>query len=302
MYAIPLGERPLPRVISSTLEAELGDEGEFMLADVRRSLFALPASRRISQLRIFQVLPKTVTHVANKPRLGYANAESARMMLGTVPVEADGSAYFRVPARKPLYFQAIDEGGRAVHSMRSVTYLQPGERRSCVGCHEPRAAAPQNRRGILALRRAPSRIQPGPGGTRPLSYQRLVQPVLDSHCVRCHDGRTGERKSKLALTSEISGTFSRSYESLRQYVKWHEWGDKTITPIVTLPGRVGADESPLLKVLEDPVHAEHVRLPETDRLRLQIWLDANSPFYGTYEQDAQLAQSAGQAVAPPAVQ
>ena len=58
------------------------------------------------------------------------------MLLGTVPVEADGSAYFRAPARKPLYFQAVDAGGRAVQGMRSVVYLQPGERRGCVGCHE----------------------------------------------------------------------------------------------------------------------------------------------------------------------
>jgi hypothetical protein len=302
MYAIPLQPRPLPKIIPSTLDAGLGDEGEFVLQDVRRSLFALPESRQISKLRIFQVLPKTGTHVANQPRLGYANAESARMMLGTVPVESDGSAYFRAPARKPLCFQAVDETGRAVQSMRSVTYLQPGERRSCVGCHEPRGAAPANLRGILALRRPPSTIRPGPGGTRPLSYPRLVQPVLDKHCVRCHDGRAGNLKSKLALTSEACGTFTRSYESLRKYVRWYEWGGKTITPIVTRPGRIGADESPLLKVLKDPVHAEHVRLPGKDRLRLQIWLDANAPFYGTYEPQSQLAQRSGQAVPPPLVQ
>jgi hypothetical protein len=80
--------------------------------------------------------PKTETHVANDPRLGYANAESARMLLGTVPVEEDGSAYFRAPAKKPLLFQAVDGDGRVVMGMRSLTYLQPGERRSCVGCHE----------------------------------------------------------------------------------------------------------------------------------------------------------------------
>ncbi|MEA3227355.1 MAG: hypothetical protein U9Q07_15500, partial [Planctomycetota bacterium] len=136
----PLQERPLPQIVPSTLDKNLGDEGEFVLADVRRSLFPLPASRQIRQLRVFQVLPKTSTHIANKPRLGYANAESARMLLGTVPVEADGSAYFRAPAQKPIYFQAVDETGRAVQSMRSVTYLQPGERRSCTGCHEPRGA------------------------------------------------------------------------------------------------------------------------------------------------------------------
>ena len=107
MYPVPFTRRPVPPKIPSTLEASLSDEGEFVLADVQKSLFPMPPSREIRQLRIFQVLPKTVTHVANKPRLGHANAESARMMLGTVPVESDGSAYFRVPARKPLYFQAI---------------------------------------------------------------------------------------------------------------------------------------------------------------------------------------------------
>ncbi|MGD8499659.1 MAG: hypothetical protein PVJ86_03385 [Phycisphaerales bacterium] len=302
MYPIPLARRPLPPAASSTLDSNLNDEGEFVLIDVRQSLFGLPPSRRIHKLRIFQVLPKTSTHIANKPRLGYANAESARMMLGTVPVESDGSAYFRAPARKPLYFQAVDEAGRAVQSMRSVTYLQPGERRSCLGCHEPRGTAPVNRQGLLALQRSPSKIQPGPDGTYPLSYPRLVQPVLDRHCVRCHDGQTGDSKSKLALTDEPAGAFSKSYENLKQYVRWYEWGGSTITEIATRPGRVGADESPLLKVLGDPAHTEHVHLPKGDLRRLYIWLDGNAPFYGTYEQEQQLAQRRGQAVPPPLIQ
>ncbi|MEA3227354.1 MAG: hypothetical protein U9Q07_15495 [Planctomycetota bacterium] len=106
----------------------------------------------------------------------------------------------------------------------------------------------------------------------------------------------------MALTGGLSGTFNRSYESLRQYVKWYEWGGKTITGIVTRPGRIGADESPLLKVLKDPLHTEYVHLSKEDQLCLQIWLDANAPFYGTYEQEPQLAQRSGQAVPPPLVQ
>ena len=91
------------------------------------------------------------------------------MLLGTVPVEADGSAYFRAPARKPLYFQAIDQSGRAVQGMRSVVYLQAGERRGCVGCHEPVGRAPQARPAMASLRPA-SIIQPGPEGTRPFGW------------------------------------------------------------------------------------------------------------------------------------
>ena len=145
MYPIPLEPRPSPPHRVSPPAAELSDEGEFVLSDVQQSFFPLPAGRAVKQLRVFQVLPKTHTHVANQPRLGYANAESARMLLGTVPVEEDGSAYFRVPARKPLYFQAVDGDGRAVQTMRSVTYLQPGQRRGCVGCHERPGTVVANR-------------------------------------------------------------------------------------------------------------------------------------------------------------
>ncbi len=302
MYPIPLVRRPAPPQLPSTLDANLGDEGEFVLTDVRQSLFSLPSGRDIRQLRIFQVLPKTTTHVANKPRLGYANAESARMMLGAVPVEPDGSAYFRAPARKPLYFQAVDETGRAVQTMRSVTHLQPGERRSCLGCHEPRGTTSASRPAPAALRRPASKMEAGPDGTRPFSYPRLVQPVLDRHCVRCHDGQTGDSRSRLLLTGEPAGTFSQSYESLKPYVRWYEWGGSTITEVVTRPGRVGADESPLLKVLQDRNHAQHVALPQEDRLRLYIWLDGNAPFYGVYEEAQQVAQQSGQAIPPPLIQ
>lgn len=182
MYPIPLAPRPVPPVVVGNRDPLLGDEAEVVLADVQVSHQALPAARPIAQLRIFQVLPKSETHVANQPRLGYANAESARMLLGTVPVETDGSAYFRVPARKPLYFQAVDVEGRAVQGMRSVTYFHPGERRGCVGCHQSPETSPATRE-VLATQRAPSVIQPGPDGSRPWNYTRLVQPLLDAHCV-----------------------------------------------------------------------------------------------------------------------
>ncbi|OHB84604.1 MAG: hypothetical protein A2V98_26365 [Planctomycetes bacterium RBG_16_64_12] len=302
MYPILLAPRPVPPALPGTLDPKLADDGEFVLSDVGRSFQPLPASRPIRELRVFQVLPKTETHVANQPRIGYANAESARMLLGTVPVEADGSAYFRVPAGKPLYFQAVDESGRAVQTMRSVVYLQPGERRGCVGCHEPPGTTTPVGRQPLALGRPPSTITPGPDGTRPWSYPRLVQPVLDRHCVRCHDGTEGPAKSPLVLTGEPAGPFTRSYESLKPYVRWYEWGGASIRPITTKPGQTGADESPLAKILGDPTHAEHVDLSEADRRRVYLWLDGNAPFYGTYDEPSQLAQRNGEAVLPPKLQ
>ena len=275
MYPIPLAPRPgpagrrqQPRIRASETRASSSSR-----MSARASCRCRPA-RPIRQLRIFQVLPKTTTHVANQPRLGYANAESARMMLGTVPVEADGSAYFRAPAGKPLYFQAVDETGHAVQTMRSITYLQPGERRSCLGCHEPPGAAPGNaalpsgssgQRGSCDPGAGPApaaledRARPA-GDTAP-ELSPAVQPVLDRHCVRCHDGSRGSLKAAPVLTGEPVNTFTRSYENLRPYVRWYEWGGKSIREIGTQPGHSGADESRLLKIVQDATHSSRSSCP-----------------------------------------
>ncbi len=302
MYPIPLEPRPKPAAIPPVQNPDLGNEGEFILADVNRSMFAMPADRSIRELRIYQVLPKTHNHIANQPRIGHANAESARMLLGTVPVEQDGSAYFRAPARKPIYFQAVDASGKAVQTMRSITYLQPGERRSCVGCHERRGDVQPNTQNLLAMKREPSRIKAGPEGTKPFSFPLLVQPVLDRHCIRCHDGSKGEGKSKVNLTSVAAGHFSKSYESLKPYVRWFEWGGNSITHLTTRPGRSATTESPLVKILGDATHIEHVQLSEAERERLYIWLDGNAPFYGTYSREENVAQHSGKKVLPPKLQ
>ncbi len=291
MYPMPLAPRPAPPVIEGRLEPQLGDEGELILTDVERSLLPLPTGRPIRTLRVFQVLPKSQTHVANKPRLGYANAEPARMLLGTVPVEKDGSAYFRVPARKPLYFQAVDQEGRAVQGMRSAVYLQPGERRSCTGCHaEPATSSVPGQR--LALQRPPSTIQPGPDGSRPWSYPRLVQPILDAHCVKCHGGQENHRPN---LTSKDAGQFTASYDNLKPFVRWYEWG-QGIGGFVTQPGRMPADESPLTRILHDDRHAKTVTLSPDERRRLYLWLDGNAAFYGTHSAEEQRAQKSGQII------
>jgi len=298
--AIPLASRAAPPAIPSAPDAELGDEGEFFLSDVNWSLIELPDARPVRQLRVFQLLPKT-THTADQPPIGYARQASARMLLGTVPVESDGSAYFRAPARKPLYFQAVDEAGRAVQTMRSITYLQPGERRGCVGCHE-RPGTPPPSRETLASRRLPSKIQPGPDGTRPFSYPRLVQPVLDRNCLGCHDGTDRPGKSPLILSGEPAGTYTRSYNSLMPHVRWHSWLGEGIQTTATRPGETGTDQSPLTRILDDADHSGKMKLSAADRQRLHIWLDGNSPFYGTYDKAEQRAQLAGEAIPLPGLQ
>jgi hypothetical protein len=273
---IPLAARPIPPQIPSVFDPKLAEknEGEFLLTNVNWSLFPLPENRPVKTLRVFEVLPKVGSHVANVPRLGYANAESARKYLGEVPVEADGSAFFRAPAEVPLYFQAVDAGGKAVQSMRSITYLQRGERRGCVGCHEPLSTAPETSTAIkTAMLREPSRIVPGPSGSNPMSYPKLMQPVLDKNCAECH-----------AWDGKPERGFSVSYNKLEPHVQFYEWGDKSISQIATRPGECGADMSPLTQILIDADHREvFQKMSEEDKRRIYLWLDANAPFYGAYE-------------------
>lgn len=301
MYPIPLRPRTRPPAVASAIDPALGGEGEFLVADVRRSFFPMPQGRPIRQLRVFQILPKGGSHTANEPRIGHANAENARMLLGTVPVEPDGSAYFRAPAGKPIYFQAVDAEGRAVQSMRSVTYLQAGERRGCIGCHEPPGTAAPTR-PAMAMLRAPSRLEPGPNGTLPFSFPLLVQPVLDRHCVRCHDGGTGPGKSRLELIGGNAKAFSLAYENLKPFLRWYEWGNASISQIATHPGQIGADASKLTSVLDDSHHRPNLTWTGEERRRIYLWLDANVPFYGTYDHGEQLAQREGRPVAPPPFQ
>jgi hypothetical protein len=301
MYPIPAVPRPAPPVIPSTLDPELGDEGEFLLSNVYDSHIPFPEERPIETLNIYQLLPKSETHVANRPRIGYANAESARMLLGSVPVEADGSAYFRAPAGKPLAFQAIDTEGRAVQGMRSAAYLQPGERRSCIGCHESTgrtgSGGPANR--LMAAQRPPSTIEAGPDGTLPWSFPRLVQPILDRHCVRCHDD---EAASTLKLTGRRAGQFSEAYQALRPYVRWYEWGGESISVIVTRPGEMPADLSPLTAILHDENHRDELTMSGDDWRTLYLWMDGNAAFYGVYSMRDQVAQRHGEAILPPELQ
>ena len=102
-----------------------------------------------------------------------------------MPVESDGSAYFRIPSGMSVFFQALDADGFALQTMRSLTYVQPGRTLSCIGCHESRFTAPAGQ-GMLAMVREPSKIQLDVEGTWPLRFDTLVQPVLERRCVSCH--------------------------------------------------------------------------------------------------------------------
>ena len=311
LWPMPLCARPKPPVLpllaetnqKKELESRIthpaSTDGTFFLENVGNAWPRLP-DVRIARLRVLQVLPKTTPHI-NTPSVGLANASPGKQVLGTVPVEADGSAYFRAPAKVALAFQALDERGQAVQTMRSITYLQPGESVSCVGCHEQRTATPSSHRAALAQSRPPSVMAPGPDGSKPLSYPILVQPVLDRHCISCHSG--AKPAGKVALTGEPQGHYSVSYNALIGRVSFSAWGGKpgdfrvVNSEPLSQPGFFGARGSALMQMLLRGHH--EVTLSGDDIERLATWMDANALFYGTFDVNDQARQQRGERIAGP---
>lgn len=266
-----------------------------LLANVYDSLYPMPKGEPVKTLRILQLLPKT-TPSANQPRIGYGSQKNARRVIGTVPVESDGSAFFAVPAGVPIYFQALDQRGRAIQSMRSDTYAFSGRGITCQGCHEPRHEAPPWNRDHppLAFRQRTSIPEPDVLGTSPLSYPLLVQPVLDKYCVDCHGGEADDAAPDLrpGNPEDNRRRWFTSYINLEPYAFFYN--DQSFTAPRTTPGKFGARASPLLQLL-DQGH-EGVELPEEDLYRIAVWLDCNSDFFGSYENID--AQAQGKIVLP----
>jgi hypothetical protein len=322
LWPTPLRPRPVPPQVPTLLGTvptgqSTRGEGTFFVQNVYQSWPPLPPES-VKRLRIVQVLPKSTWH-ANNPPLGLPSISPGKQVLGTVPVEADGSAYFRAPAGIPVAFQALDELGQAVQVMRSVAYLQPGENASCIGCHEPRTTAPATPRAaggwpalpvstgkmplppIAALRREPSAIQPGPDGSNPLSYPILVQPVLDRHCVVCHSPQKPE--GKVILTGQPQGHYTVSYNALARLVPYADWGGrpgdfrKVNSEPTSVPGFFGAKGSSLARLLRKGHY--DVKLSPEDWDRLVTWMDANVLFYGTFDPADQARQRRGERIAGP---
>ena len=299
LWPVPLRPRRRPPVLPSRCEPAGPREGTFVLQNVYAASPPLPAGS-VRRLRITQVLPKT-TEGRDRPAVGLAGGAPGKQVLGTVPVEPDGSAHFVAPAGVPLLFQALDDRGQAVQVMRSATYLQPGETTSCIGCHEPRTAAALPPTSLRALRRTASRIRPAPDGARPFSYPLLVQPVLDRHCVRCHSAAGGRKPPKgIVLTGEPQGHYTASYNALAPRVPV---SSDTNGESLSRPGRFGARGSGVMRMLlrKEKGHTA-LALTAGDIERLATWMDTNALFYGTFDPADQRRQQRGQRIAGPKLQ
>jgi hypothetical protein len=196
-----------------------------------------------------------------------------KRILGTVPVASDGSAYFAVPAERFVYFQLLDENRMMIQSMRSGTLVQPGEVAGCVGCHEDRRSAPPVTPVALGQ---PARLEGWFGPAREFSFRVEVQPVLDRHCVRCHDyGQPASEKVNFASDRDL--VFNTAYNEL--------WRKKLVQVVGAGPA---ANQAPYawgshasrlgLALLKN--YRDHLTSEEFERV--VTWIDLNAPYYPSY--------------------
>ncbi len=276
MYPIPVAPRARPAAQATIAQWDGAQEGRLLVQDVYRGLDGL-ARGTIKQLRIIGVPPKVQPYM-NSPVLGVSAEDPGKFVLGTVPVEADGSAHFRAPSGVPLFFQALDEKGLAVQTMRSLTYVMPNQTLSCVGCHEHRDAAPAVGKPVLASLREPSKLTPGPAGSWPLRFDQLVQPVLDRHCVECHrPGSSETEAAKLDLTS------TNSYKALLSF------GGEDLKKLAferarSLVGQGTAANSKLWSLLTTGAGHKEVKLDTDDLNRLATWMDTYAQRIGHFSE------------------
>ncbi|MDP6526266.1 MAG: hypothetical protein QGH15_18805 [Kiritimatiellia bacterium] len=292
---IPLRPRPVPpNIPAKTTQAAEDRRGKdfpatISVVNVYDAELPWPEGTKIKALRIVELFAKTAP-MNGDPRIGIAAQSLARGVLGTVPVESDGSAYFEAPLGVPIYFQALDERGLAVQTMRSATYVHQGEQMTCQGCHEPKHRAIPPRTTVpLAMRRAPSKIVPEMSGSYPVSFPVLVQPMLDKKCVACH--------AKEKKAGELSGTkfsghgWSQAYAALGKFAWFKQGGNGAIRGNKTsysIPGQVGARASKLFAILEKGHY--DVKLTPEELRRITLWMDCNSNFYGAYYNTADQAR------------
>jgi len=210
---------------------------------------------------------------------------SIKKIYGIVKIHEDGSAFFRVPANRNVFFQALDENYMELHRMRTFLNLRPGESRSCIGCHEFRRYAPglKSRRPVaMEYPIQTPAPQPGDTGPRTVHYAADIQPILDRNCLGCHGG--DKPKGDVDLTGVLTSKFNRSYETLtkkkKRLVSYLEGGFGSANVPAEPPLTFGSHRSRLVeRIRKAPCKSKITR---EDFIRIVTWIDANAPYYGTH--------------------
>lgn len=290
---VALQKRPTAPIIPDRVNLERAD-ATVLLTDIYQGpgLEGLPAGT-VKELRVIEYYfsPRGMGGLIGA--IGMDGPWDIRRVLGTVPVEEDGSAHFTIPAETPIFVQPLDADGQALQTMRSWFTGMPGERVSCVGCHAGMHEAPPTAAARAAMR-GPSLIDPTwHAPTRGFNFAREVQPVLDRHCTQCHSGEDGHAAPYLKgdrmiedWSSRIAGNakrdggkFTASYAELHRYIR--RSGIESDMRVLS-PMDYHFSTTDLGRMLRDGHHG--VELDRKSFERIVTWADLNAPFHGTWSE------------------
>jgi len=229
-------------------------------------------------------------------------AWDVKVVLGEAPVYEDGSAAFEVPARTPVYFQAIDAQGHVVQTMRSWSTLMPGEVFSCVGCHEHKNETGVTKPAVMALAAGIKPLEPFYDITgKGFSFPKMIQPILDAKCVRCHDGSEPPDLQATPVWDAAARKFwNRSYHELiskdrprgpandtdqrlgviEERSKYLSWIGRWSVPVMIPPYSHGSSRSPLISLLKSG--HEKVQMTQDEMDKISCWIDLALPHSGDW--------------------
>lgn len=330
--ARPLRPRPRPPVLPSFLPPrdEAGPWAAVYVQDVYQGLEPHVKRGDVRRICVVEEKPRDAQGGKRRCRFGVMNVSvscgatyATRVVWGFADVAADGSAYFQIPAERPVFFLALDGEGRAVQRMRSYTHLMPGEVQGCVGCHATRSELPPEPYAIAPLfRKPPQSLEPPQWGAAVgFDFEEIVQPVLDRHCVECHRG--ADAAADVRLTGERTPFFSTSYDTLAMgrtpapdhrfvgqnamidnpYTNWISGFHGVEENILDIePRRWGSPRSKLVDLIlaghPDQDGRPMVRLTAEESQRIITWIDLNVPFYGSFARAAEDMQNTAHLAAP----
>jgi hypothetical protein len=304
-------KRPHPPALAAPVQ-EAAETGEFYLQDVYRGISPPVERGTVKYIRIVEEVRATLDQMPNgefrkdHPEFQdwYATPVHkvsgpfgwptyvAKQPCGLVPVAEDGSARFTAPAGRVLYFEALDKDYNELQRMRSVVQLQPGEKRGCIGCHESRLSTPANGHRPEAQQLQSPTLAAWEGV--PLSFEKVVQPVLDARCVSCHNGK---HPKGLDFRGDLDKEkIPVSYRTLIEKglvhyadMGWNSGGTEKMPPL-----SLGSLKSRLWEVLNAGHH--DVKLTDDETLRIKTWIDLNCPLWPDYknrlERPGQVAENA----------
>ncbi|MGL5620105.1 MAG: SUMF1/EgtB/PvdO family nonheme iron enzyme [Tannerellaceae bacterium] len=282
IHSVPVKKRPTPAVIPDRIKPE-SKEATVFIQDIYEGegLRGVPRGE-VKALRVFAYEYAYQRTLSDHYMQGIQAGWDIKRLIGTVPVEEDGSVIFKIPANTPVSLQPLDENGQAIQWMRSWLTGMPGEVVSCVGCHEDQNTIPVPKRTIASTKK-PSEIKIADGHIRPFTFALEVQPILDRACIACHDGSNTAMPNFKDTTSvgisDWSGTryFGKSYLAFHPYV--NRQGPEA-DMYVMAPYEYHASTSEIVRMLNRGHH--NVKLTDKEWASLYTWIDLNAPYHSAF--------------------